>query len=155
MDARRLGSPLDSFIEVLDADGRPVPRAVLRCLAKTHVTFRDHDSVQPNIRIEAWNELAVNDYLYVGSELLRIKALPPHPDADCAFFSVAGKRVGFLDTTKANKNPADARNWAGGGRRSIRGHPPSAPRSGPHATRAARAGGRTRGSTRRRSRARR
>jgi len=27
--------------------------------------------------------------------------------------------VGFLDTTKANKNPADARNWAGGGRRSI------------------------------------
>jgi hypothetical protein len=27
--------------------------------------------------------------------------------------------VGFLDTTKANKNPADSRNWAGGGRRSI------------------------------------
>jgi hypothetical protein len=27
--------------------------------------------------------------------------------------------VGFLDTTPANKNPADPRNWAGGGRRSI------------------------------------
>jgi hypothetical protein len=27
--------------------------------------------------------------------------------------------VGFLDTTVANKNPADERNWAGGGRRSI------------------------------------
>jgi len=27
--------------------------------------------------------------------------------------------VGFLDTTAANKNPADPRNWAGGGRRSI------------------------------------
>ena len=27
--------------------------------------------------------------------------------------------IGFLDTTAANKNPADARNWAGGGRRSI------------------------------------
>ncbi len=27
--------------------------------------------------------------------------------------------VGFLDTTSANKNPADERNWAGGGRRSI------------------------------------
>ena len=27
--------------------------------------------------------------------------------------------IGFLDTTKANKNPADSRNWAGGGRRSI------------------------------------
>ena len=27
--------------------------------------------------------------------------------------------IGFLDTTPANKNPADPRNWAGGGRRSI------------------------------------
>lgn len=27
--------------------------------------------------------------------------------------------IGFLDTTDANKNPADPRNWAGGGRRSI------------------------------------
>ena len=27
--------------------------------------------------------------------------------------------IGFLDTTPANKNPADSRNWAGGGRRSI------------------------------------
>jgi hypothetical protein len=27
--------------------------------------------------------------------------------------------VGFLDTTPANKNPADPRNWAGGGRRSV------------------------------------
>jgi len=27
--------------------------------------------------------------------------------------------MGFLDTTANNKNPADPRNWAGGGRRSI------------------------------------
>jgi len=27
--------------------------------------------------------------------------------------------IGFLDTTSANRNPADPRNWAGGGRRSI------------------------------------
>jgi hypothetical protein len=27
--------------------------------------------------------------------------------------------MGFLDTTPANRNPADPRNWAGGGRRSI------------------------------------
>ena len=27
--------------------------------------------------------------------------------------------IGFLDTTPANKNPADSRNWAGGGRRSV------------------------------------
>ena len=99
VEARRLGSPLDSVIEIRDAEGRPVPRATLRCLAKTHVTFRDHDSAGDNIRIESWSQLAVNDYVWSGNELLRIKSLPTHPDADCIFFSDGGRRVGFLDTT--------------------------------------------------------
>jgi hypothetical protein len=99
VNARRLGSALDSFIEILDEAGKPVPRAVLRCQAKTAVTFRDHDNVGAGIRIEAWTELAINDYIYVGSELLRIRNLPPNPDADCDFYSQAGARLGFLDTT--------------------------------------------------------
>jgi WD40 repeat protein len=99
VNAQRLGSDLDSTIEILDELGRPVARATLRALAKTYVTFRDHDSASTGIRIEAWDELAVNDYIYVGSELLRIQALPPNPDADCNFFSVRGQRIGYLDTT--------------------------------------------------------
>ncbi len=99
VNARRLGSALDSVIEVLDHDGRPVPRAVLRCLAKTYTTFRDHDAAGSGIRIETWSELAVNDYMLVGDELVRIRALPRNPDDDCQFFSVRGQRVGFLDTT--------------------------------------------------------
>jgi hypothetical protein len=97
--ARRLGSALDTSLEILGSDGAPIPRATLRSLARTHVTFRDHDSAVPNIRIEAWGELAVNDYLYVGSELLKIRSLPTHPDADCIFFSQAGQRLGYLETT--------------------------------------------------------
>jgi hypothetical protein len=97
--ARRIGSPLDSTIEILDAQGRPLPRATLRCLAKTYTTFRDHESTGTGIRLEAWSELAVNDYILVGSELLRIRELPKNPDDDCQFFSVAGQRVGYLDTT--------------------------------------------------------
>lgn len=97
--ARRLGSPLDPMVEILDAAGKPVPRATLRCVAKTFVTFRDHDSEKPGIRLDTWNELAIDDYLYVGSELVRIKALPRNPDDDCQFVQVAGDRVGFLDTT--------------------------------------------------------
>src|SRR5262249_29937408 len=76
VNARRLGSPLDSVIEILDAKGQPVPLATLRCLARTYVTFRDHESSSPGIRIETWNELAINDYLLVGGELIRIHALP-------------------------------------------------------------------------------
>ena len=103
VDARRLGSPLDSFIEVLDAqEGQPVPRAVLRCLAKTYTTFRDHDSAGPGIRMDTWGEFAMNDFVWVGNELLRIRALPKNPDDDCQFVSVAGQRAGFLDTTPAH-----------------------------------------------------
>jgi len=99
VEARRLGSPLDSFIEIVDARNRPIPRATLRSLAKTFVTFRDHDSQTAGIRIDAWDELAVNDFILVGSELLKIKDLPPNPDADCSFFSDRGQRVGYFDTT--------------------------------------------------------
>src|SRR5260370_22312905 len=38
--ARRLGSPPDSHIEILDAHGKPRPRAAVLCLAKTHTVFR-------------------------------------------------------------------------------------------------------------------
>jgi hypothetical protein len=98
IEARRLGSPLDSVIEIFDAKG-PVPRAELRALAKTHVTFRDHDSAGGSIRIETWSELGINDWIWVNGELLRIKELPTHPDADCNFFTRGGQRVGYLDTT--------------------------------------------------------
>lgn len=106
--ARRLGSPLDSTIEILDAQGKPLPRATLRCVAKTFTTFRDHDSISSGIRLETWNELAVNDYLLAGGELLRIRDLPKNPDDDCQFFAVAGRRLGYLGTTPthhANGSP--------------------------------------------------
>jgi hypothetical protein len=99
VNARRIGSPLDSYIEILDAKGKPLPRATLRCLAKTDTVFRDHDSSTPGIRIETWSELAVNDYLWIGGELVRIHTLPKNPDDDCQFYSVGGQRVGYLDTT--------------------------------------------------------
>lgn len=97
--ARRLGSPLDSTIDLLDAAGKPVGRATLRCVAKTYSIFRDNDSAISGIRLEAWNELAMNDYLYVGSELMRINELPKGPDDDCQFVARGGQRLGFLGTT--------------------------------------------------------
>jgi hypothetical protein len=108
VNARRLDSRIDSIIEILDKNDQPVPRAVLRSQAKTHVTFRDHDSASAGIRIEAWGELATNDLLYVGNELIKIQSLPTHPDADCNFFSTGGKRLAYLDTTPthhANNTP--------------------------------------------------
>ena len=99
VEAARLGSALDSVLALLDADGKPVPRATLRCTAKAYTTFRDHDSNNSGIRLETWTELGVNDYLFVKGELMRIDALPKGPDDDCQFVSVEGNRVGYLGTT--------------------------------------------------------
>jgi len=103
VNARRVGSPLDSVIEILDGGkvGEPVPRATLRSLAKTYVIFRDHDSASTGIRIETWSELAMDDYILLGNELLRIWALPKNPDDDCQFWSLGGRRRGYLGTTPA------------------------------------------------------
>jgi hypothetical protein len=97
--ARRADSPVDPVLEILDASGKPLPRAVLRCTAKTYTTFRDHDSVSPGIRMETWNEMSIDDYLLVDGEVMRIVALPKNPDDDCQFYQVAGQRVGYFGTT--------------------------------------------------------
>ncbi|HZW29082.1 MAG TPA: hypothetical protein VFF52_00140, partial [Isosphaeraceae bacterium] len=96
---RRLGSPIDSLIEVLDAHGRPIPRAVLRPVDQTEVAFRDHPSTTSQIRLTHWDNLAINDYLWFGRELVRIQALPRNPDDDCVFWGQQGQRLGWLETT--------------------------------------------------------
>jgi hypothetical protein len=96
---RRLGSSLDSLVEVLDGAGRPIPRAVLRPVDRTEVAFRDHPSTVPGIRLTRWSNLAINDYILFGRELGRIMALPRNPDDDSVFWNQEGRRLGMLETT--------------------------------------------------------
>lgn len=96
---RRLGTSLDPVIEILDARGTAVPRAVLRPLDQTEVAFRDHDSSRPGVRLTRWNNLAIDDYVLIGRELARIRALPRNPDDDCVLWSEQNQRLGFLETT--------------------------------------------------------
>ena len=97
--ARRLGSPIDTVIEVLDSSEKPVPRASLRTLDQTEIAFRDHGSLGPGIRLTRWNNLAINDYVLMGREVAKILALPRNPDDDCKFWSERGQRLGMLETT--------------------------------------------------------
>ena len=96
---RRLGSPIDSVVAVLDVQGRPIPRAVLRPVDRTETAFRDHRSTSSSIRLTHWDNLAINDYLLVGRELMRIRALPRNLDDDCVFWGQQGQRLGWLETT--------------------------------------------------------
>jgi hypothetical protein len=100
--AQQLGSPLDSIVEVLAADGRPVPRAILRPVAQTEIALNDPDSGRRSMRLAAWNEIATNDYLLVGDELLQVEAMPTHPDDDIRFKGFRGPRTPLLDTSARN-----------------------------------------------------
>jgi hypothetical protein len=106
--AQQTGSPLDTIIEVLDAHGRPVPRAVIRCLAQTEVALNDPDSNRRSIRVAAWNEIAINDYLMVGDELLQVESMPTHPDDDLRLRGFRGGRTTLLDTSPRNHSVAEA-----------------------------------------------
>jgi hypothetical protein len=102
---RRLGSPIDSAIEILDKNGMPVPRAVLRPVVETNVAFRDHAATSRAIRLTKWEELSIGDYLYVGRELIRLSAMPRNPDDDAVMWGLgnersdSGERMAFLETT--------------------------------------------------------
>ena len=106
---RRLGTSIDPVIEILDDRGTPVPRAVLRPVAQTEVAFRDHDSTKPGIRLTQWNNLAIDDSVLIGRELIRIQALPRNPDDDCIFWNAQGQRVGAPgdDPRASPDGPAD------------------------------------------------
>ena len=97
--AARLGSPVDSLLTIEDAAGKPVPRVVLRAVSRVFTTFRDNGARSSNIRLESWNELNVDDYLYTEGELMRVEELPGHPDADARFYAVNGRRETYLGTT--------------------------------------------------------
>lgn len=99
VNARRLGSPVDSFLEVLDAGGNRIERAVLRCVGETTTTLRDRDSNEPGLRLVAWNDFYVDDFLYANGEVVRILRLPRGPDEDVICRSHRGQRLGYLETT--------------------------------------------------------
>jgi hypothetical protein len=96
---RRLGSPIDSIVSILDKAGRPIPRAVLRPVDQTEMAFRDHPATAMGIRLTRWNNLAINDYILFGRELGRIQALPRNLDDDSVFWNQQGQRLAMLETT--------------------------------------------------------
>jgi len=117
--ASRLGSPLDSVIEVLDSAGNTIPRATIRCLNQTITTLADRDSRTSGIRLVSTSGLHEGDYLMVGDELNRVKFIPDQPDADTILEGMDDLRVAYMGTSpdvhavntpvyKAQILPADA-----------------------------------------------
>jgi hypothetical protein len=97
--ASRLGSRLDSVIEVLDSNGNAIPRATIRCLNQTTTTLSDRDSMTTGIRLTSTSDLHENDYLMVGDELNQIDFIPDQPDADAILRGLDDRRLAYVGTS--------------------------------------------------------
>jgi len=99
-EAARLGSQVDTFIDVMTPEGDLLQRGVIRCVARTLLTLNDRDSRQANLRLASWNDLAMGDFIMIGSEVIRVSDLPDYGDEDVAFAAYPnGQRQGFFGTT--------------------------------------------------------
>jgi hypothetical protein len=104
--AARSGSPLDTKIEILDAVGNPVPRLLLRATRDSWITFRGIDSTSLDCRLVNWEEMQLNQYLYMNGEVTKLYRAPQGPDSGFQFYPGAGKRHTYFDTT-AHAHPVD------------------------------------------------
>jgi WD40 repeat protein len=100
VNAARSGSKLDSRVEILHADGRPVERVVLQATRDSWFTFRGKDSNQSDdFRMHNWMEMELDEYLYAGGEVVKFWLYPRGPDSGFKVYPGTGTRQTFFDTT--------------------------------------------------------
>ena len=99
VNAQRHGSSLDSLIEVLDESGSLVPRAVVRCLARTELVLAKRTSKANGFRILSSKDFAIHDLVMAAGEILEVVGLPRTPDDDIRFASLGMHRLPLFDTT--------------------------------------------------------
>lgn len=93
------GSPVDTRIEILDAQGQPVPRLLLQAVRNSNITFRPIDSGASDCRLDNWEEMELNNYLYMQGEVMRLFRAPQGPDSAFNFYSANGRRRNYFDTS--------------------------------------------------------
>jgi hypothetical protein len=98
-DAARRGSPIDTRIEVLHPDGTPVERLLLQAVRDSHITFIAIDSNNDNLRVEHWQEMELNQFMYLQGEVCKIFRMPQGPDSGFQFYNIGGKRRDYFDTS--------------------------------------------------------
>jgi hypothetical protein len=99
VNARRLGSDLDSFIEVLDHAGQPIERATVRPILETSTTLSERSSSTRDIRFNSRVGFHVGDFVMIGAEIDRIETIPDSPDSDVGLDSFGGQRITYFDTS--------------------------------------------------------
>lgn len=102
VNAARSKSPLDSKIDVLDSAGKPVLRTLLQATRDSYIKFRGVDSNSRDCRVHNWEEMTLNEYLYLNGEVVKLYLAPRGPDSGFAFYPHAGNRRCYFDTSPSS-----------------------------------------------------
>jgi len=99
VNAARSKSPLDSIISILDANGKPVQRVLLKAVRDSYIRFRGINATTRDCRLQNWEEMDLNQYLYLNGEVVSLWLWPRGPDSGYIFYEQGGKRVNYFGTT--------------------------------------------------------
>ncbi|HKD37804.1 MAG TPA: pre-peptidase C-terminal domain-containing protein, partial [Pirellulales bacterium] len=99
-NAARRGSPIDTRIDVLTADGRPIERVLLEAVRDSYINFKGIDSGGGQPRLKNWEEMELNQYVYMNGEVDRLYRAPQGPDSDFLVYrTLGGQRRPYFDTS--------------------------------------------------------
>lgn len=93
------GSPADTKLDILHADGQPVQRVLLQAVRDSYNNFRSVDANNPDIRLQNWEEMELNEFVYFNGDVMKIFRMPRGPDGGCFFYTSGGKRSAYFDTS--------------------------------------------------------
>lgn len=94
------GSALDSRIEILAPDGRPVEQVVLQAVRASWFTFRGKDSdTSDDFRLHDWERMELDEYFYANGEVVRLWLYPRGPDSGFKVYPGEGRRHTAFFTT--------------------------------------------------------
>lgn len=100
VNAARAKSKLDSKLAVLDAKGNPVEQVVLQAVRDSWLTFRGKDSSTSNdFRVHNWEEMELNELLFVNGEVVKLHLYPRGPDSGFIVYPGFGDRRTWFQTT--------------------------------------------------------
>ncbi len=99
-NAARRGSPIDTRIDVLTTDGKPIERLLLQAVRDSYINFRAIDSGGNQPRLKNWEEMELNQYVYMNGEVSKLYRAPQGPDSDFLVYrDLANRRRPYFDTT--------------------------------------------------------
>jgi hypothetical protein len=93
------GSPADTKLEVLHPDGKPVARLLMQAVRDSYNNFRSVDANNPDIRLQNWEEMELNEFVWFNGDVMKIFRMPRGPDGGCFFYIHDGKRRAYFDTS--------------------------------------------------------